>query len=116
MVVHYTIVLQGDVAGINNETMTDITLESNQVEKSYTEPEELPTVVYTVTDLRHYITQALHKESHGNNGNTSLDVDPDSLQLENGMKRSKKCSSTHVYGWGPKNYGSDDNREDSILF
>ncbi|KAK3510019.1 hypothetical protein QTP70_025311 [Hemibagrus guttatus] len=83
VVVHYAIVLEGDVAGINNETMTDITLRSNQVEKSYTELEELPTVVYTVTDLRHYITQALHKESLGNNGNTSLDVDPDSLQLEN---------------------------------
>ncbi|KAG7315439.1 hypothetical protein KOW79_021527 [Hemibagrus wyckioides] len=83
VVVHYAIVLEGDVAGINNETMTDITLRSNQVEKSYTELEELPTVVYTVTDLRHYITQALHKEGHGNNGNTSLDVDPDSLQLEN---------------------------------
>ncbi|XP_053085246.1 interphotoreceptor matrix proteoglycan 2 [Pangasianodon hypophthalmus] len=83
VVVHYAIVLEGDVAGINNETMTDITLQSNQVEKSYTDLEELPTVVYTVTDLRHYITQALHKESLGNNGNTSLDVDPDSLQLEN---------------------------------
>ncbi|KAK2819535.1 hypothetical protein Q7C36_021181 [Tachysurus vachellii] len=84
VVVHYAIILEGDVAGINNETMTDITFRSNQVEKSYTELEELPTVVYTVTDLRHYITQALHKESLGNNGNTSLDVDPDSLQLENG--------------------------------
>lgn len=85
MVVHYAIVLEGDVAGISNETMTDITLQSNQVEKSNSDMEELPTVVYTVTDLRHYITQALHKESHGNNGNTSLEVDPDSLQLENGM-------------------------------
>ncbi|TSK67284.1 Interphotoreceptor matrix proteoglycan 2 [Bagarius yarrelli] len=83
VVVHYAIVLEGDVVGINHETMTDITRRSNQVEKSNTEPEELPTVVYTVTDLRHYITQALHKESLGNNGNTSLDVDPDSLQLEN---------------------------------
>ncbi|KAI5627622.1 titin-like isoform X4 [Silurus asotus] len=83
VVVHYAIMLEGDVAGISNETMSDITLQFNQVEKSYTDPEELPTVVYTVTDLRHYITQALHKESLGNNGNASLDVDPDSLQLEN---------------------------------
>lgn len=109
MVVHYAIVLEGDVAGINNETMTDITLQSNQVEKSYTDLEELPTVIYTVTDLRHYITQGLHKESLGNNGNTSLDVDPDSLQLENGMKHSRKCSSTHVYGCEPRHYWSDDN-------
>lgn len=109
MVVHYAIVLEVDIAGINNETMTNITLHSNQVEKSYTDLEELPTVVYTVTDLRHYITQALHKNSLGNNGNISLDVDPESLQLENGMKCSNKCSSTHVHGCEPRNCGSDDN-------
>lgn len=111
MVVHYAIVLEGDVATISNETMTGITLQSNQVEKSNTDLEELPTVVYTVTDLRHYITQALHKESLGNNGNTSLDVDPDSLQLENGMKhrKTKSVLLLHVYGCEPRNYGSDDN-------
>ncbi|XP_066512582.1 mucin-17-like [Hoplias malabaricus] len=83
VVVHYAIVLEGDGTGINNETMHYITLHSNQVEKSYTETEELPTVVYTITDFRNYISVALHKETLGNNGNTTLDVDPDSLQLEN---------------------------------
>ncbi|KAL6461902.1 hypothetical protein MHYP_G00300470 [Metynnis hypsauchen] len=86
VVVHYAIVLEGDGAGINNETRDYITLQSNTVEKSYTEKEELPTVVYTVTDFRNYITEALHKETFGNNGNTgnsTLDVDPDSLKLEN---------------------------------
>ncbi|KAM9495012.1 interphotoreceptor matrix proteoglycan 2-like [Clarias gariepinus] len=83
VVVHYAIVLEGDVAGIINETMTDITLQSNQVENFHTNQEELPTVVYTVTDLRNYINQALNKKSHGNNGNSSLEVDPDSLQLQN---------------------------------
>lgn len=97
MVVHYTIVLEGDVAGIINETMTDITLQSNQVEKSHIDLEELPTVVYTVTDLRHYITQSLHKESIRNNGNTSLDVDPDSLLLENGTKHSQKKKKKKVF-------------------
>lgn len=90
MVVHYAIVLEGDGAGINNETMDYITLQSNTVEKSYTEPEEVPTVVYTITDFRNYITEALHKENLGNNGNSTLNVDPDSLQLENG----KTCSRT----------------------
>ncbi|KAL7831411.1 hypothetical protein SRHO_G00309140 [Serrasalmus rhombeus] len=86
VVVHYAIVLEGDGAGINNETMDYITLQSNTVEKSYTEKEELPTVVYTITDFRNYITEALHKETlgnNGNNGNSTLDVDPDSLKLEN---------------------------------
>uniref|UniRef100_A0A8B9JJ31 SEA domain-containing protein n=1 Tax=Astyanax mexicanus TaxID=7994 RepID=A0A8B9JJ31_ASTMX len=84
VVVHYAIVLEVDGAGINNETMHFITLQSNTVEKSYSEPEELPTVVYTITDFRNFISEALHKETFGNNGNTTLDVDPDSLQLESG--------------------------------
>ena len=96
VVVHYAIVLEGDGAGITNETMDLITLQSNRVEKSYTEPEELPTVVYTITDFRNYISEALHKETLGNNGNTTLDVDPDSLQLENG----KPCSQVFQYALG----------------
>ncbi|KAK1802393.1 hypothetical protein P4O66_022058, partial [Electrophorus voltai] len=82
VVVHYAIVLKGDSSDINNETMDYITFQSNKVEKSYTDPEE-PTVIYTITDLRNYITEALHKEALGNNRNTTLDVDPGSLQLEN---------------------------------
>ncbi|XP_062845356.1 interphotoreceptor matrix proteoglycan 2 [Trichomycterus rosablanca] len=83
VVVHYAIVLEGDIAGITNDTMNYITLQSNQVEKSYTDLEEVPTVVYTITDFRSYITGALRKETLRNNGNTTLEVDPDSLQLEN---------------------------------
>ncbi|XP_048090152.1 interphotoreceptor matrix proteoglycan 2-like isoform X1 [Alosa alosa] len=81
VVVHYAITLEGDRAGLSNETMDYITLQSNFVEDSYHEPDEIPTVVYTITDFRNYITEALHKENFI--GNTTLDVDPDSLQLEN---------------------------------
>lgn len=88
MVVHYTVVLEGDGAGISNDTMDYINLHSNMVENSFKDPEELPTVVYTITDFRNYITEALHKENFA--GNTTLDVDPDSLQLESGRTSSKR--------------------------
>ncbi|XP_059425941.1 uncharacterized protein LOC132160220 [Carassius carassius] len=81
VVVHYAVVLEGDGAGISNETMDYINLNSNMVENFFTDPDELPTVVYTITDFRNYITEALHKENFIRN--TTLEVDPDSLQLEN---------------------------------
>lgn len=77
MVVHYAVVLEGEGAGISNETM-----DSNMVENSFIDPDEFPTVVYTITDFRNHITEALHKENFIRNA--TLDVDPDSLQLENG--------------------------------
>uniref|UniRef100_A0A671TCV1 Interphotoreceptor matrix proteoglycan 2 n=1 Tax=Sinocyclocheilus anshuiensis TaxID=1608454 RepID=A0A671TCV1_9TELE len=81
VVVHYAVVLGGDGAGISNETMDYINLHSNMIENSFTDPDELPTVVYTITDFRNYITGTLHKENFIRN--TTLEVDPDSLQLEN---------------------------------
>ncbi|TRY92923.1 hypothetical protein DNTS_024361 [Danionella cerebrum] len=81
VVVHYAVVLEGDGAVISNETMDYINMHSNMVENSFTDSEEMPTVVYTITDFRNYISEALHKENFIRN--TTLDVDPDSLQLEN---------------------------------
>lgn len=86
VLVHYAITLEGDGGGLSNETMDYITLQSNFVQDSYHEPDELPTVVYTITDFRNYITEALHKDNFI--GNTTLDVDPDSLQLESGTGSS----------------------------
>nr|XP_015219513.1 PREDICTED: interphotoreceptor matrix proteoglycan 2 [Lepisosteus oculatus] len=79
VVAHYTVTFEAGMGGISNETMDFINLKSNMVEASYPELDESPTVVYTITDFRNYITEALHKESFV--GNTSLTVDPDSLQL-----------------------------------
>ncbi|KAI1885393.1 hypothetical protein AGOR_G00219680 [Albula goreensis] len=80
VVVHYAITLEVD-EGISKETLDYINLQSNLVGNSYPEPDERPTVVYTITDFRNYITEALHKENFI--GNTTLAVDPESLQLEN---------------------------------
>ncbi|XP_068075113.2 uncharacterized protein impg2b isoform X3 [Danio rerio] len=81
VVVHYAVVLEGDGSGVSNETMDYINLHSNMVENSFTDPEELPTVVYTITDFRNYISEALHKDNFIRNA--TLNVDIDSLQLEN---------------------------------
>ncbi|MBN3322694.1 IMPG2 protein, partial [Atractosteus spatula] len=83
VVAHYTVTFEAGVGGISNETMDFINLKSNMVEASFPELDESPTVVYTITDFRNYITEALHKESFV--GNTSLTVDPDSLQLAKGF-------------------------------
>ncbi|KAG7463450.1 hypothetical protein MATL_G00176680 [Megalops atlanticus] len=80
VVVHYAVTLEVD-GGISKETMDYINLQSNMVGNSYLELDERPTVVYTITDFRNYITEALHKENFL--GNTTLAVDPDSLQVEN---------------------------------
>ncbi|KAK1167988.1 interphotoreceptor matrix proteoglycan 2-like [Acipenser oxyrinchus oxyrinchus] len=82
VLVHYGVTFEVGTGGISNETRDFINLHSNKVEVPYPEPEESPTVVYTVTDLRNYIAEALSKEAII--GNAPLAVDPDSLQLANG--------------------------------
>ncbi|XP_058885198.1 interphotoreceptor matrix proteoglycan 2-like isoform X3 [Acipenser ruthenus] len=81
VVVHYGVTFEVGTGGISNETLHFINLHSNKVEEPYPEPEESPSVVYTITDLRNYIAEALSKEAII--GNATLAVDPDSLQLVN---------------------------------
>lgn len=82
--VHYAITLEVDRSGITNDTLDFISLRNNLVEKNYPGAAEQPTVIYTITDLRNYITEALHKDDMMNNG--SLELQPGSVQLESGEK------------------------------
>ncbi|XP_062983700.1 interphotoreceptor matrix proteoglycan 2 [Elgaria multicarinata webbii] len=76
----YTVVFDGEA--ISNATWDLINLQSNKVEdNAFLEIEDNPTVVYTVSDFRHYIAEILHKNSLLENA--SLNLDPDSLQLIN---------------------------------
>ncbi|XP_053166194.1 interphotoreceptor matrix proteoglycan 2 [Hemicordylus capensis] len=76
----YTVVFDGEA--ISNATWDLINLQSNKVEdNAFMEIEDNPTVVYTVSDFRHYIAEILHKTSLLENA--SLNLDPDSLQLIN---------------------------------
>ncbi|XP_042372406.1 interphotoreceptor matrix proteoglycan 2-like, partial [Plectropomus leopardus] len=82
VLVHYAITLEVDSgSGIANDTLDFISLQNNLVEKNYPGAAEQPTVVYTITDFRNYITEALHKDNFLSNG--SLETQPDLLQLEN---------------------------------
>uniref|UniRef100_A0A3B3U4F8 Interphotoreceptor matrix proteoglycan 2 n=1 Tax=Poecilia latipinna TaxID=48699 RepID=A0A3B3U4F8_9TELE len=68
--VHYAITLdlEVDSGGISSDTLDFITLQNNQVERSYIGSAEQPTIIYTITDFRNYITEALHKDNVLTNG------------------------------------------------
>uniref|UniRef100_A0A672Z917 Interphotoreceptor matrix proteoglycan 2b n=1 Tax=Sphaeramia orbicularis TaxID=375764 RepID=A0A672Z917_9TELE len=81
VLVHYAITLAVDSGGIANETLDFITLQNNLVEKNYGSWEQ-PTAVYTITDFRNYITEALHKDNYMTN--SSLEAPDDPPQDSNG--------------------------------
>ncbi|KAJ4921674.1 hypothetical protein JOQ06_003354, partial [Pogonophryne albipinna] len=73
VLVLYSITLEVDgSSGVNNATLDFISLQNNLVEKNYPGAAEQPTVVYTITDFRNYITEALHKD--GFLGNSSQEA------------------------------------------
>ncbi|XP_061571787.1 interphotoreceptor matrix proteoglycan 2-like [Cololabis saira] len=72
--VHYAITLEVEAdASVANDTLDFITLQNNLVEKNYPAAAETPTVIYTITDFRNYITEALHKDMDHFLSNSSLD-------------------------------------------
>nr|XP_054591962.1 microtubule-associated protein futsch [Nothobranchius furzeri] len=92
--VHYAIVLEveADGGGISTDTLDFITLQNNLVERSYLGAAEQPTVIYTITDLRNYITEALHKDDFL--ANTSLEtLEPDENVLPPVKPTSKPADS-----------------------
>ncbi|KAM6100312.1 interphotoreceptor matrix proteoglycan 2 [Theristicus caerulescens] len=71
-----------DGKAISNATWDLINLHSNKVEdNSFMGIEDNPTVVYTISDFRDYIAEILQKNALLEN--TSLSLDPNSLQLTN---------------------------------
>ncbi|XP_075622992.1 interphotoreceptor matrix proteoglycan 2 [Balearica regulorum gibbericeps] len=78
--VHYAVTFDGKA--ISNATLDLINLHSNKVEdNSFMGIEDNPTVVYTISDFRDYIAEILQKNALLEN--TSLSLDPNSLQLTN---------------------------------
>ncbi|XP_023805185.1 microtubule-associated protein futsch isoform X3 [Oryzias latipes] len=74
VLVHYSITLEVEVdsGGISNDTLDFIILQNNLVEKNFAGGAEQPTVIYTITDFRNFITEALHKDTF--KSNSSLDL------------------------------------------
>ncbi|KAM9388229.1 interphotoreceptor matrix proteoglycan 2 [Phaethornis superciliosus] len=78
--VHYAVTFDG--RAISNATWDLINLHSNKVEdNSFMDIEDNPTAVYTISDFRDYIAEILQKNALL--GNTSMSLDPSSLQLTN---------------------------------
>ncbi|KAL2805165.1 interphotoreceptor matrix proteoglycan 2 precursor [Daubentonia madagascariensis] len=76
--VHYAVTFNGQA--ISNTTWDLISLHSNKVENhGLVELDDKPTAVYTISNFRDYIAETLHQNFLL--GNTSLNPDPDSLQL-----------------------------------
>ncbi|XP_064323530.1 interphotoreceptor matrix proteoglycan 2 [Phalacrocorax carbo] len=78
--VHYAVTFDGKA--ISNDTWDLINLHSNKVEdNSFMGIEDNPTAVYTISDFRDYIAENLQKNALLEN--SSLSLDPNSLQLTN---------------------------------
>ncbi|XP_071070961.1 interphotoreceptor matrix proteoglycan 2 [Dasypus novemcinctus] len=78
--VHFAVSINGEV--ISNTTWELISLHSNKVENhGLVELDDKPTAVYTISNFRDYIAETLHQNFLL--GNSSLNPDPDSLQLIN---------------------------------
>ncbi|XP_062032361.1 interphotoreceptor matrix proteoglycan 2 [Lepus europaeus] len=78
--VHYEVTFNGEA--ISNTTWDLISLHSNKVENhGLVELDDKPTAVYTISNFRDYIAETLHRNFLL--GNSSLNPDPDSLQLVN---------------------------------
>uniref|UniRef100_A0A8D1TIS9 Interphotoreceptor matrix proteoglycan 2 n=1 Tax=Sus scrofa TaxID=9823 RepID=A0A8D1TIS9_PIG len=76
--VHYEVIFNGEA--ISNTTWDLISLHSNKVENhGLVELDDKPTAVYTISNFRDYIAETLHQNFLL--GSSSLNPDPDSLQL-----------------------------------
>ncbi|CAK6981432.1 interphotoreceptor matrix proteoglycan 2 isoform X2 [Scomber scombrus] len=82
VLVHYSVTLEVDAGGVSNDTLDFLSLQNNLVEKNYPGAAEQPTVVYTITDFRNYITEALHKDNFMSNSSLETQNQP-LLLLEN---------------------------------
>lgn len=59
--VDYAVTLVVDDAGISGDQLDYLTLQSNQVENSYREVKEHPTLVYAISELKTFVTEDLLK-------------------------------------------------------
>ncbi|XP_045707902.1 interphotoreceptor matrix proteoglycan 2 isoform X5 [Phyllostomus hastatus] len=92
--VHYEVTFNGEA--ISNATWDLISLHSNKVENhGLVELDDKPTAAYTISNFRDYIAETLHQNFLLRN--SSLNLDPDSLQLIN--VRGVFLPQTEDLGW-----------------
>ncbi|XP_058510741.1 interphotoreceptor matrix proteoglycan 2 isoform X1 [Solea solea] len=74
VVVDYAVTVVVDAAGVSTEQLDYLTLQSNHVENSYHEVKELPTVVYTVSEVKNLDTEALESVSEISESVSAADI------------------------------------------
>ncbi|XP_070831339.1 interphotoreceptor matrix proteoglycan 2 [Chaetodon trifascialis] len=79
VVVDYAVTVVVDGAGVSTEQLDYLTLQSNRVENSYREVMEHPTVIYTISEVKNYGTEALHLDKL-----ESVSEVPDSVNAADG--------------------------------
>nr|XP_019956153.1 PREDICTED: interphotoreceptor matrix proteoglycan 2 [Paralichthys olivaceus] len=79
LVIDYAVTVAVDAAGVSNEQLDYLTLQSNRVENSYHEVKERPTVVYTISEVKNFVTEALH-----NNELEAVSEIPESVSAADG--------------------------------
>lgn len=57
--VDYAVTVVVDGVGVSTDQLDYLTLQSNRVENSYREIKELPTVVYTISEFKNLVTEAM---------------------------------------------------------
>nr|XP_061826650.1 interphotoreceptor matrix proteoglycan 2-like [Nerophis lumbriciformis] len=63
IIVDYAVTLVVDSAGVSADQLDYLTLQSNQVENSYREVKEHPTLVYAISELKTFVTEDLLKDA-----------------------------------------------------
>ncbi|XP_073329222.1 interphotoreceptor matrix proteoglycan 2 [Pagrus major] len=63
VVVDYAVTVVVNGAGVSNEQLDYLTLQLNRVENSYREVMEHPTMVYTISEVKNYVTDTLHRDN-----------------------------------------------------
>ncbi|XP_035031447.2 interphotoreceptor matrix proteoglycan 2 [Hippoglossus stenolepis] len=79
VVVDYAVTVAVDAAGVSNEQLDYLTLQSNRVENSYQEVKERPTVVHTISEVKNFVTEALQ-----NNELEAVSEIPESVSAADG--------------------------------
>ncbi|XP_053296297.1 interphotoreceptor matrix proteoglycan 2 [Pleuronectes platessa] len=80
VVVDYAVTVAVDAAGVSNEQLDYLTLQSNRVENSYQEVKERPTVVHTISEVKNFVTEALQ-----NNELEAVSEIPESVSAADGV-------------------------------
>uniref|UniRef100_A0A8D3BXN6 Interphotoreceptor matrix proteoglycan 2 n=1 Tax=Scophthalmus maximus TaxID=52904 RepID=A0A8D3BXN6_SCOMX len=61
VVADFAVTVAVDAAGVSNDQLDYLTLQSNQVENSYRKVKEPPTVAYAISEVKSIVTEALHE-------------------------------------------------------